>query len=196
MNLRHPLDSPRGTPPATPRLAAFLLALLCGATAMAATGLSSVGDFNAGKARAEADLLAERRACNGMSGHPHDVCREQARGKERVTKAELELAHTGTRKAQDHLTTVRLDTAYDLARTQCNDKTGSARSNCAKEAQSVRSKAQADLMQHRRVTDARRDGAEDGRETDDKLGAETCDAMAADARAACIAAARAKAGKR
>lgn len=192
MNIRLPI----AFQPGTSRLAtACLLAVLCGTPAMAASSLSSVDDFNAGMARAEAELRADRAACDKLVGNPRDVCREQARGKELVAKAELDLAHTGTRKSQDKLTTVRMDTVYDLARTQCNDKAGSAKSVCTKEAQSVRAKAQADLKLHQRVTDAKRDAAEDRRDADYKLAAEKCDAMAADARAACMAAAKAKAGK-
>lgn len=192
MNIRLPI----AFSPGTSRLAAAcLLAVLCGTPAMAASSLSSVDDFNAGMARAEAELRADRAACDKLAGNPRDVCREQARGKELVAKAELDLARTDTRKSQDKLTTVRMDTAYDLARTQCNDKAGSAKNVCTKEAQSVRTKAQADLKLHQRVTDARRDAAEDRRDADYKLAAEKCDAMAADARAACMAAAKAKAGK-
>lgn len=46
-----------------------------------------------------------------------------------------------------------------------------------------------------RVTDAKRDAAEDRRDAEYKLAAEKCDAMAADLRAACLAAAKLKAGK-
>lgn len=173
---------------------ACLLTALCVGPALAAS-LTSVDDFNAGKARAEAALLADKAACDKLAGNPHDICRERARGKELVAKAELDLAHTGTRKSRDNVTAVKLDTAYDLARTQCNDKAGSAKTLCTKEAQAARAKGQADLKLHQRVGDAKRDAAEDRREADYKLASEKCDAMAADARTSCLAAAKAKAGK-
>lgn len=90
---------------------ACVLAVLGSAPATAATRLSSKDEFNAGKARVDADLLVDRAACDKLAGTPRDVCREQARGKELVAKAELELAHTGSRKSKDRLTTVRMDTA-------------------------------------------------------------------------------------
>jgi len=174
---------------------ACVLAMLGSAPAAAAIRLSSKDEFNAGKARIDAELLADRAACDKLTGTPRDVCREQARGKEMVAKAELELAHTGSRKSQDRLTTVRMDAAYDIARTQCNDKAGAAKAICTKEAQTARTKAQADLRLSQRVTEAKRDAAEDRRDAEYKLATEKCDAMAADPRAACMAAAKAKAGK-
>jgi len=174
---------------------ACVLAVLSSAPATAATRLSSKDEFNAGKAHIDAELLADRAACDKLTGTPRDVCREQARGKELVAKAELELAHTGSRKSQDRLTTVRMDAAYDIARTQCNDKAGAAKAVCSKEAQTARAKAQADLRLSQRVTDAKRDAADDRRDAEYKLAAEKCDAMAEDPRAACMAAAKAKAGK-
>lgn len=194
MHTRLPHPS-RTTPLPLGLATACLLTALCATPALAATGLTSVDDFNAGKARAEAALLADKAACDKLAGTPRDICREQARGKELVAKAELDLAHTGTRKAQDQVTTVKLDTAYDLARTQCNDKAGHAKSVCTKEAQAARAKGQADLKMNQRVTDAKRDATEDRRDADYKLASEKCDAMAADARASCLAAAKAKAGK-
>lgn len=192
MNIR-PLNA---SPPGLSRLAgACLLAALCSAPAMADTSLSSVDEYNAGKARSDTELVMDRAACDKLAGNSRDVCREQAHGKERVAKAELDLAHTGTRKSQDKLATVRLDTAYDIARVQCNDKAGSAKSICTKEAQAARAKGQADLKLRQRVTEAKLDAADDRREADYKVAVEKCDAMAADARAACMAAAKAKAGK-
>lgn len=192
MNI-HPSHGPRI---GVTRLAvACVLALLGSAPAAAVTRLSSVDEFNAGKARADAELLAERAACDKLAGTPRDVCREQARGKELVTKAALDLAHTGGRKSQDRLATVRMDVAYDIARTQCNDKAGAAKAVCTKEAQTARARAQADLRLSQRMTDAKRDAAEDRRDAEYKLSAEKCNAMAAAPRATCMAAAKAKAGR-
>ncbi len=177
---------------AQPLAAAALLALLSGAPALvSATGLSGADTFNAGKARAESDLIADRAACEKLFGNPRDVCRERALGKERVTKAELELAHTGTRQSGDRLTGVQIDTTYDVARTECNDKTGAAKIRCTKQAQAERTRAQAELTHHQRKAAARRSGgAEERRTVDDSQSAQKCDAVPADLRAACAASAK------
>lgn len=175
--------------------AACLLAVLSAAPALGAASLTGVDEFNAGKARAEAELRADKLACDKLAGNPRDICREQARGKELVAQAELDLAHTGTRRAQDRLITVKVDTAYDLARTRCNDKAGNAKNVCTKEAQAARVKGQTDLRLNQRVTEARRDAADDRRDADYKLAAEKCGSMAVDARSSCLTAAKTKAGK-
>lgn len=196
MNTRlAPAHPPRAAPFNQQLAAACLLGVLCAAPALAAASLSSADEFNAGLARIAKELLADKLACSQLAGNAHAVCREQARGKEAVAKAELDLAHTGTRKSQDRLDTVRLDTAYDVARTQCNEKAGGAKTDCTKQAQAARTQGQSDLRMNQRISDARRDASEDRRETDYKLAAEKCGAMVVDARAGCLAAAKAKAGK-
>ncbi|MBI3346111.1 MAG: hypothetical protein HY020_02740 [Burkholderiales bacterium] len=193
-----PIRPARAAPPRALLHAAWaavgLFNALCIASVPAAS-LTSATDLNAGNARAEAELLAARVVCDRLSGNSRDACREKARGKELVAKAELDLAHTGTRRALHRVATVKLDTAYDLARTLCNEKDGSAKIVCKKEAQAARTRGQVDLKLRLRMSDARDDAAEDRRVADDKLAAAKCDGLATDARAACLAAARPKAGK-
>lgn len=175
--------------------AACLLTTMCIIPALACGSLTTVKELNAGKARAEAQLLADKIDCDKLAGNPRDICRERARGKEFVAKAELELAHSGTRKAQDRVTAVKLDTAYDVARTQCNDKTGDAKNVCTKEAQAARARGQARLKAAQRVADARQGAAEDRRDAGHQTATDKCDAMAADARVGCLAAIKAGPGE-
>lgn len=166
-------------------VAAGMLTALCAAPVHAE--LIGLADLHAGFARATADLAADRTACDQRVGNPRDVCREQALAKERVTRAELVVASTGTRKSQDYLAAVKLDTAYDVARTQCNDKTGDAKRACTRQAQAMRSKGLAALKPDPHMTAA---PVDEHRGADDKAAAEKCSALAADARARCMAAAK------
>lgn len=196
MHNRPPNAPPPRVRPAR-RATACLLAALCTAAASAAAPMS-FADLNAGLARAAADFVAAKAACDKLAGNPRDVCREQARAQEMVTRAELELARAGTPKARDYLAAIKLDTAYDVARTQCNDKTGEAKTHCTREAQATRTQGQADLKLRQRTMRARSDGADGRREAADEPAAQKCDATAAEVRAACAAAAKAakaKAGK-
>ena len=163
-----------------------LLAVLCMAPAHGAS-LSSVDDLTASKARAQAGLVADRAACDNLGGNARDVCREQARGKERVAKAELDLAHTGSRESQDRVTAVKLDAAYDIARTRCNAQTGSAKTVCTKEARDDRAKGHIRLARQQPTPI----GTDDRREADYRAAAQKCGGMAVDARAGCLAAAKA-----
>lgn len=170
-----------------PRLAATcLLATLCLSPAQGAS-LSSADDFVAGKARAEAALVADRAACDSLNGNARDVCREQARGKELVAKAKLELARTGSRRSQDKVTAVKLDAAYDIARTRCNAQAGSAKTACTKEARDERANGLLRLTQHQSMSS----GPDDRQEAGYRLAAEKCGGMAVDARAGCLATAKA-----
>lgn len=180
MNLRLS-PPPRAARRPLPRGMTCLLTALCVGSALSAD-LTSVDDFNAGKARADAALMADKAACDKLTGNPRDVCREQARGKDRVARAELELAHTGTRKARDNVTSIKLGTAYDLARTQCNDKPGSAKTLCTRQAQAARTQGEAKLKMSQRADDAEHQRA-----------AEQCKAMPADAHGGCPGAAKANA---
>lgn len=191
--LTHISRTPRQTRQTRQAAAVCVFVLLSVAPALGAGRLTSVSDFNAGKARAEAELQTDKAACDKLSGNSRDICREQARGKEMVAKAELELAHTGTRQSHARVAAVKLDTAYDIARTRCNDQAGSARNVCAKEAQAARAKGQDDLKLNPRGINAARGTAGDAREATYKLAAEKCGAMAVEARAGCLATAKAKA---
>jgi hypothetical protein len=177
MTLLPPTASPpRG--PARPA-AACLLALLGAAMAGAAPPIS-MAELNDGFARAAADLVTDQAACNKLSDNPRDLCREQARARSMVTRAELELARSGTRKSQDYLTTVKLDTAYDVARTRCNDQTGDAKTACTKSAQAARTQGQTDMKLGQR-------------ESVYTPTTPPCDTAAADARPPCAASAPARA---
>ncbi|MGM9482819.1 hypothetical protein ACS5PN_16615 [Roseateles sp. NT4] len=177
-------SSTKGLPPPARHVAWLLLAcvfaVLWGTPANAE--LISTADLNAGLARAAADLIADKTACDQWTGTPRDVCRERALAKERVTRAELVVASTGTRMAHDHLAAVKVDTAYDIARTQCNDKTADAKHACTRQAQTLRTQGQADLKRHQHKSE----GAVDrGRVSDDKPAADKCDPLASDAAANC-----------
>lgn len=141
---------------------ACLLAALYSSISLGAAPLLSADEFQAGKTRIEATLLADHIACETFTGQPRDVCRERARGKELVAQAQLELAHTGTRQSQDRLTTVRLGTTYDLARTRCNDQAGAAKRSCARDAQAARTRGQSALKAQQRWNQARAHAAEPG----------------------------------
>lgn len=161
--------------------AACLLALLAAATAGAGPPIS-MAELNDGFARAAADLVTEQAACNKLADNARDLCREQARAKSQVTRAELELARSGTRKSQDYLTAVKLDTAYDVARTRCNDQTGDAKTACTKSAQAARTQGATDMKLGQR-------------ESVYTPATPPCDTAAADARPACAASAPARAPK-
>jgi hypothetical protein len=47
-------------------------------------------DYKAGKDRISASYKSDKAACDALSGNAKDVCMEEAKGKEKIAKAELE----------------------------------------------------------------------------------------------------------
>ena len=155
----------------------------------------SKAEYTAGKSRIGADYKAGKAACATFSGNARDICKEEAKAKDKVALAELEFSYTGTRKDQDKIVSVKADTAYAVAKERCDDKAGNDKDVCVKEAKAVQTKALADLKLTQKVSTANKDATADKREADYKVAAEKCDALAGDAEASCIRAAKAQAGK-
>lgn len=148
----------------------------------------SSAEHKAGKERITAEYKAAKAACDGMSGNAKDICIEEAKGKEKVAKAELE--HTRTGKADDmrKLQMAKADAAYEVAKERCDDKSGNDKDVCVKEAKAAKAKAEADIK-------GSRSAMSDKTDADYKVAAEKCDAMSGDAKSACVNAAKARFGK-
>jgi hypothetical protein len=76
----------------------FIAAMLALPVAQAAT--MAKADYKAGKERISAEYKADKAACDALSGNAKDVCVQEAKGKEKVAKAELEYSYTGKAKDQ------------------------------------------------------------------------------------------------
>ena len=68
--------------------AAFCLALSTGG--IAKTGTMSKPDYKASKDQISAKFKDDKAACKSMTGNAKDICMEEAKGREKVAKAELE----------------------------------------------------------------------------------------------------------
>ena len=155
---------------------------------------------------AEAQYKTDKAACDGMSGNAKDICSEDAKGKEKVAKAEAEAAFQNTPKAREEARVARADATFSVAKEKCDDVTGNAKDVCVKEAQAAHVKAKADAKVDRvasdtqkvaseKTADARKDAAEDKRDADYKVAIEKCDSLAGDAKDTCIKDAKARFGK-
>ena len=174
--------------------ATLLLSSLLGAQSLLAANISRP-DYTAGKERISADAKAGKATCKALAGNARDICNAEATAKEKVAMAELEFSHTGTRKDQDRIVTVKADTTYAVAKERCDDKTGNDKDVCVKEAKAVQTKALADLKLSQKVGAARTDAATDKRDADYKVAAEKCETLAGGAKTSCITAAKAQFGK-
>jgi hypothetical protein len=175
------------------RTGVAIAALFAASGAFAAT--MNYADYAAGKDRIEADFKSDKSACDSYSGNQKDICREQATAKEKVALAQLEYNYTGKASDGNKIATTKADTDYAVAKEMCDEKGGNAKAVCVAEAKSSHSKALADAMLSKKVSDARSDAADDRRDADYKVATEKCDSLAGDAKAACISAAKTRFNK-
>ncbi|NMM14547.1 MAG: hypothetical protein HHJ17_13575 [Rhodoferax sp.] len=152
-------------------------------------------DYNTEKTRISADYKTDKAACASFAGNAKDICREEAKAKEKIARAELEYSYSGKASDQTKLLEVKAKSAYAVAKEKCDDKAGNEKDVCVKEAKAIEAKALAEAKMGKQIGEARKDAAVETSDADYKVAVEKCDAMAGDAKASCMAAAKAKFGK-
>ena len=151
--------------------------------------------YKSAKDRISAEYKTDKAACNSMSGNAKDICIEEAKGKEKIARADLQYGYTGKPADQNKLLKVKAHAAYEVAKEKCDDKTGNDKDVCRKEARATEMHALADAKMSKQIGEAKKDAVEDKRDADYKVAAEKCDAMTGDAKSGCIATAKTKFGK-
>ena len=117
-------------------IAAITVALFSG-HAMALTK----AEYEAGKDRIKAEYKADKETCKPHSGNAKDVCEEQAKGKEKIAKAELEAQYKPTPRNQEKARVAKADAAFDIAKEKCDDLNGDPKQACEKDAKAVHESA-------------------------------------------------------
>ena len=152
-------------------------------------------DYQASKTRISADYKADKAACGSQSGNAKDICVEEAKGKEKIARAELEYSYTGKAADRTKVLVAKAKAAYEVAKERCDDLSGNAKDVCRQEAKAIEQKALADAKMNKEIGEAKKDAATEKVDADYKVAIEKCDALAGDAKASCVAAAKAKFGK-
>ena len=171
-------------------LTAALLAL-----PVAHAAVISKADYQSTKTRIHADYKTDKTACSSQSGNAKDICVEQAKGHEKVARAELEYSYSGKPADQNKVLVAKAESAYAVAKEKCDDLAGNTKDVCVKEAKAIEVKALADAKAGKQIVEATTDAAETKRTADYKVDSEKCEAFAGDAKASCISTAKAKFGK-
>ena len=133
--------------------------------------------------RISADYKAAKAKCDGMTGNAKDVCQKEAKGNEKIAKAELQAQYKPSDKNTYKVAEARADAAYDVAKEKCDDLQGDAKNVCQKDAKAAHVKAKEDA----KVAEVKKDAAEEKREADYKAAKERCDTMSGDAKDKCVA---------
>ena len=170
-------------------------AMLVAAAAQAQTVRMDKAAYKAGETRISAEYKTDKAACGSMSGNAKDICIQEAKGKEKVARAELKFDYSGKPADQTKMQVAKAEAAYAIAKEKCDDQAGNAKDVCQKEAKAVEVKAKADAKMAKQIGEAKTDAAQEKRDADYKVAAEKCEAMAGDAKASCMTAAKTKFGK-
>jgi hypothetical protein len=77
-----------------------------------------------------------------MEGNAKDICMAEAKGKQKVAKAELDAQDAKDQaKAQRKVQEAKADAAYEVAKERCDDQKGEAKDACVKQARVERDRA-------------------------------------------------------
>jgi hypothetical protein len=165
---------------------------------MAASAFSATmtkADYDVASTRIKAEYKAEGVACAKTTGNEKDICKEKAKGKLRIARAELEYNRSGKAADAKKVSVAKADSDFAVAKEVCDDKAGDAKSMCRTEAKVTHTKALADAKMTKTISEAKTDASDDKRDADYKLATEKCSTLAGDAKAACTSAAKSRFGK-
>ena len=156
--------------------------------------------------KADTQYKTEKDACASRSGNAKDICLAEAKGREKVAKADAEAAYKNTPKDREDARVTRAEATYDVARETCDELSGNSKDVCVKEANAALVKAKADAKVDRVAADtrldadtkqveARNEAIKDKRAAEYKVAIEKCDALAGPAKDTCISGAKVQYGK-
>ncbi len=134
------------------KVIALAIGLALSAGAMAQS--MSKSDYKAGKDKITAEYKSARSACASLSGNAKDICLVEAKGKEKMTRAELDAAYKPTPKSHYRARVAKAAADYAVAKERCDDMAGNAKDVCVKEAKAAEISAKADAKAQMKTTDA------------------------------------------
>jgi len=173
--------------------------------------------YKAAEDRIAAEYTSDKANCDSLSGNTKDICIAEAKGKEKVAKAELEARNEPTAKNRYNALIAKAEADYAVANEKCDGKTGNEKDICVKEAKAVETRVKADAEAQLKAsaankaaseksgeagmkakeegTEARQEAATEKRDANYAVAKEKCDSLAGDAKDRCVDEAKAKYGK-
>lgn len=193
------------------------------ATFLLAMGMNAFGapvsqaEYKSTRSDISTRYRTEKAACNTNAGNAKDICIEEAKGHEKVSRAELEASYSPSEKHNYQVRIAKADAAYAVAKEKCDDASGNTRDVCRKEAKAAYVTANANAKLSEKTSDNNADKREaidaartkateknaiakttadaDKRKADYAVAKEKCDALAGDTKANCIKDAKALFGQ-
>jgi hypothetical protein len=179
--------------------AALCLGFTASAFAADTTGMNKDA-YKGAKDKLEAQYKADKKACDGQQGNAKDICKAEAKGKDKIAKAELDAQYKPSARADEKVRLAKADADYDVAKQKCGDMKGNSKDVCRKDAkaahESAKGQAKADKtaarngMNSAAAVNERQDAAKDTADAQYAAAKERCDAMKGGAKDRCIAGAK------
>ena len=172
--------------------------MLVAALAISSAAISatiSKDDYKARKAQISDTYKVDKKACGSLAGNAKDICQEEAKGKEKVARADAEYQYTGKPRDNEKLAVAKADAVYEVAKEKCDDLAGNPKDVCVKQAKAAHVASKADAKTVKTVASSRADAVDEKRDAQYKVAAEKCDALSGDAKTSCIKTAKSRYGK-
>jgi len=93
------------------------------------------------KDRISSEAKAAKDKCKDMKGNAKDICMAEAKGNEKIAKAELELKQKDTPKNRYDVAVAKADMEYHVAKEKCDDMKGKDKKACEKDAKAAHDQA-------------------------------------------------------
>jgi hypothetical protein len=199
----------------TRNLMALALGVAFSSGAMAETVAKD--EYKAREKKIAAEYNSAKKTCDTLKDNKKDICLAEAKGKDRVARAELDAAAKPSAKARHNVLVVKAEADYAVAKERCDDLTENNKDVCLKEAKAAETsaKANADVAlktananatansQNSDANKAAKDTASDARKeaVEEKTDAQyevekaKCDAWTGSAKDACLKQAKERFGK-
>jgi hypothetical protein len=193
--------------------AAIVLTFSVGAMAQT----MSKNDYKTSMDSIATEYKSDKTICESLAGNANDICMAEAKGKEKVAKADLEARNKNTNQARFEALVAKAEADYSVAKEKCDDQAGNAKDVCMKEAKAAETAAKADAKSQMKISkankkadkesaevrkeekdksaDARQDAATDKRDANYAVAKEKCDALAGSAKDSCMNEAKVHYGK-
>ena len=101
----------------------------------------SKDQVKAEKDRISSEAKAAKDKCKDMKGNAKDICMAEAKGNEKIAKAELELKQKDTPKNRYDVAVAKADMEYHVAKEKCDDMKGKDKKACEKDAKAAHDQA-------------------------------------------------------
>ena len=123
-------------------LAAYLAVVFAASMACAGAAAALTKDeVKAAKDKIEATYKADKKNCDAMKDNAKDICMAEAKGKQKVAKAELDASNKPGPRADEKVKQAKADAAHDVANEKCDDLKGNEKDVCKKDARAAQTKA-------------------------------------------------------